>query len=479
MKLRLAIVLISIMIFLPQKALAYDWEFAEKWSGRLLLAVEGAGEAWYVNPVNLERYYLGRPADAFKMMQKLGVGISETDFAQIIKSNPATAVKTKLLDNLSGQIILQVEKNGEAWYIDPVSRQALSLGTPLAAWQLMRAKAVGITNNNLTKIKNIDTPAGRPAPVYTKGLYLTGYSAGNATKRQQIIKYLKDNNLNTVVIDIKDASGYVLYQSQIPEVIKNVLIVDLAAVFAEFQTQGIYVIARQVVFLDPKLAAKKPSWAVSSVSGGVWHDASGSAWMDPTIQEVWDYNLAIAKEAIKAGADEINFDYVRFPSDGAIGSAVYRHLNTTKALALKSFFKYLDQNLADEPAWVSVDFFGLTLDSANTSYDLGIGQRLADARLNVDYIYPMAYPSHYSTGYLGYKNPADYPYQVISTGLKKAHPLMSKGRAKLRVWIQAFDLGAVYDQTKIKQEIKAVEEDSTVQGWVMWNARNVYQNIEI
>ena len=141
---------------------------------------------------------------------------------------------------------------------------------------------------------------------------------------------------------------------------------------------------------------------------------------------------------------------------------------------MKAFFDYLGNALDNLPAYVSLDFFGLTLDSAKTGYDLGIGQRLLDGQFAADYLYPMAYPSHYADGYLGFGNPADHPYEVIRYGLKSARPLMEDGRARLRIWIQAFNLGAVYDGAKIRAQIRAVEEDQTVFGWLLWNARNVY-----
>lgn len=456
---------------LPLIAEAYDWNFAAKWSGRFFLATESTGEVWYVSPINLQRYYLGRPADALGVMQKLGRGISNQNFANL------TSGQNDLFKRLSGQIVLQVESAGQAWYLDPVTQKPIYLGRPIDAWNLMRQKSMGISKQNLSKIKIGGRTVTKPARAYVRGLYLTASTAGDPVKLATMIKYIKDNKLNAVVIDIKDERGYVTYNSQITGVPKLSYIDDLAKLFSELHQNNIYVICRQVVFLDSKLAAAKPNWAIMDAAGGSWRDANDNGWTDPTVREVWDYNLAISREAISAGADEINFDYVRFPSDGAVAAARYHHLNTTKNEAMKAFYEYIGEQLENEPAWISVDFFGLTMDSAATGREMGIGQRLVDARWPLDYIYPMAYPSHYGNGYLGFANPAEHPYEVIANGLRLARPTMGAGNAKLRVWIQAFDLGAVYDPSMIKQEIKAVEDDQSAAGWVMWNKRNEYQEL--
>lgn len=455
-------------LFAPKASLAYDYSFSKKWAGRILLQTEENGEAWYINPVNLKRYYLGRPDDAFQIMLDLGLGISNADLGRL----PDDEV---LLKRLLGRILLQVEQNGEAWYVDPIEQRALFLGAPKDAFKLMKEKVHGISNENLEKIKIYKKEDEK---FYAKGLYLTGYSAGNPEKRRAMIDLIDSTELNSVVIDIKDATGYVLYNSAVPFVNeidgKRVLIKDLKSVFKQFKDNDVYVIARQVVFLDPVLAAKKPELAIEKEGGGLWEDYGGKTWVDPTRKEVWDYNIAIAKEAVSLGADEINFDYVRFPSDGPVETAVYHNLAGVKAEAMKSFFEYLGTELGGVEAKVSVDFFGLTLDNAKNGFDLNIGQRLIDAADFVDYICPMTYPSHYADGYLGFENPAEHPYEVVKRGLDMAREIMADRRAGLRVWIQAFDLGAVYDGDKIRAQIKAVEENNEASGWLLWNARNSY-----
>lgn len=319
---------------------------------------------------------------------------------------------------------------------------------------------------------------GKPQPVMAKGLYLTAYSAANPKKLKEIIDLLKRTELNSVVIDIKDYSGLVLYKSALDDV--NNLKTDegrlgnVKKMIARLHREGIYVIARQTVFQDPVLAEKRPDLAIKNTSGRLWRDRKGLAWVDPTNREVWDYNIRIAKEAIGFGFDEINFDYVRFPSDGNMSTAVYAATGTKKYEIMGDFYRYLNSELSSEPAWISIDMFGFVMEKTGED-DMNIGQRLADAINNVDYVCPMMYPSHYPAGHLGFSNPAAYPAAVIENGMKAGIGYFVGARAKLRPWIQDFNMGAVYGAEKIRAQIDVVEK-YTDAGWFLWNASNRYSD---
>lgn len=325
----------------------------------------------------------------------------------------------------------------------------------------------------------------KPKKQTVKGLYLTAYSAGSDKKIDEIIDLIKKTELNSVVIDIKDYSGKILYGSKVPLVnqlkTKDNRLGDARALIKKLHDNGIYVIARQTVFQDPILAEKKPEWGVKDGEGsdGLWRDKKGLAWVDPTQKGVWNYNLAIAKEAIQLGFDEINFDYVRFPSDGDMSRASFALNGRSKQKVMREFFQFLNQKLANQPVWISIDMFGFVMEK---HYGLSIGQRLVDAVDNVDYICPMMYPSHYPVGHLGFDNPAEHPAEVIENGMKMGLPYFdgeplgnARGeRAKVRPWLQAFDIGAVYsDGTLIRAQIDAVEKYGDA-GWLLWNAANRY-----
>lgn len=316
----------------------------------------------------------------------------------------------------------------------------------------------------------------KPAVIEAKGIYLTAYSAANPTKRAQMIDLINRTELNSVVIDIKDYTGYLLYDSDVP--LANELgletdrLGDVSAIIKDFHDNGIYVIARQTVFQDPILAEKRPDLAIKATYGGLWRDHKGLAWVDAAKEEIWEYNVDIAKEAIALGFDEINFDYVRFPTDGNMAAIVYSHGDMEKHDVMRGFFSYLSEELKHEPAYISLDFFGFTMERHD---GMIIGQRLEDAVDLVDYICPMMYPSHYPSGHLGLQNPAAVPGIVIEHGMKEGVPYFEGKRAEARPWIQAFNLGAVYDAGRIRAQIDAVEA-YTGGGWLLWNAANRYSD---
>ncbi|HUV81018.1 MAG TPA: putative glycoside hydrolase, partial [Patescibacteria group bacterium] len=211
----------------------------------------------------------------------------------------------------------------------------------------------------------------------------------------------------------------------------------------------------------------------------LWLDNAGLAWIDPAAKESWDYNIAIAREVAALGFDEINFDYIRFPSDGNLRDMSFPlwDENIPKHSVIKEFFGYLRQELPDVK--LSVDLFGLSSVSFD---DLGIGQIIEDAFEYFDYVCPMVYPSHYAYGFLGYQNPAAYPYEVVKDSMEKALGRLAvfnqskKVKARLRPWLQDFNLGAVYDAAMVRSEIAAVYDAAKddFSGFMLWNSSNVY-----
>lgn len=335
----------------------------------------------------------------------------------------------------------------------------------------------------------VNEPLKNP-PAIAKGLYLTGWVAGSSARQDQIIALMKKNGLNSVVVDIKDYSGHVSYAMDVPEVKKSgadkeLRMGDPFNMIRKFHENGIYVIGRISTFQDPILAKAHPEWAMlNTATGKPWADRKGLSWMDPAAKPVWDYDIAIAKDAFNRGFDEINFDYVRFASDGnlkSIGFPVWDKV-TPKHQVIADFFRYVREQLAGKT--ISADLFGLT---AVNSDDLGIGQVIEDAYKNFDYVSPMIYPSHFANGFIGYQNPAQYPYEVIKYSMEKALAKLDRLQAsstpevklaKLRPWLQVFDMGAVYDKSKVDAQIRATEQvlaTSTANGgWLLWDAANTY-----
>jgi len=342
-------------------------------------------------------------------------------------------------------------------------------------------------------------PLANP-PALVKAVYLTSWSAAAPSKLNYLIDLIKKTELNAAVIDIKDYSGYVVYNIKNAEVEKygarQIRIPKINFLIKRLHDQGIYVIGRLTVFQDPVLAKARPDLAVKdSATAKTWLDRKGLAWIDPAAKEAWDYNIAIAKDALERGFDEINFDYIRFPSDGDLSRMAFPFYDsqTPKSEIIKEFFKYLRERTIGSK--ISADLFGL---STVRNDDLGIGQIIEDAYAYFDFVCPMVYPSHYAPNFLGYKNPAQYPYEVVGYSMKGAAGRLknylgkqeaakeeepetggekqaaeSQGQAKLRPWLQDFDLGANYDALLVRLEIKAVEENSA-DGWMLWNPENSY-----
>ncbi|MFH1427607.1 MAG: phosphodiester glycosidase family protein [Patescibacteria group bacterium] len=144
--------IITTLLFLLLPLISQAVNLGEKLSGQILLNVEGYGEAWYVYPEDNKRYYLGRPADAFKVMRELGLGITELDFQKIAQADMPVSGDLELAKKLAGKIILQVEKNGEAWYIYPKDFKKYYLGRPDDAFRIMRELSLGITRENLAQV---------------------------------------------------------------------------------------------------------------------------------------------------------------------------------------------------------------------------------------------------------------------------------------------------------------------------------------
>ncbi len=313
-------------------------------------------------------------------------------------------------------------------------------------------------------------------PWYIKGVYLTSWTAGDSSRMDYFIDLIKKTELNAVVIDIKEVDGRIAFDtdSQLIDDLdaENILIPDIKALIKKLHQENIYVIARIVVFKDAFLSNLKPELALKTSTGKLWHDWRGKTWLDPASKEVWDYHVEIAKQAIEVGFDEINFDYIRFPSDGDISKIVYPVWDnkTPKPEIIRQFSEYLNQELKPLGAFLSIDLFGLTMIRED---DMNIGQVLENAIPYFDFICPMVYPSHYPPDFEGYKNPADYPYEIIKMNLSQGKERIGQGTAKLRPWLQDFDMGANYDARMINLEKQAVY-DTDSYGWLLWNPASRY-----
>ncbi len=338
-------------------------------------------------------------------------------------------------------------------------------------------------DNNQEKIERPQKLKNPPSPI--RGIYITAWVAGGSSRINELITLIDETELNAVVIDVKDYSGKLSFETNIPlaEEIgahNEIRIADIDSLIKKLHERNIYVIGRTQVFQDPTLAKARPDLAVQdNYTGSIWRDHKGLSWLDPMSQEVWDYNLDIAREMDERGFDEINFDYIRFPSDGILERMSFPFWDevTPRYDIIRSFFKYMREETAKDNIIISADLFGMAAWLAlDFDYDLNIGQRLIDALPYFDYICPMVYPSHYAGTGTGYKNPAEYPYEIVFTSLKNAQNLIAtttSATAKIRPWLQDFDIGAIYSGPEVRAQIQAAY-DNGVEEWLLWNASNRY-----
>lgn len=322
-------------------------------------------------------------------------------------------------------------------------------------------------------------PAGRCvdvrlSPLKVRGLYIP-MGILRAPKRFWALMDLVTTSrvLNAVVIDVKGDYGRIAWESRVPLVaeLKNQLEpkVDLRKALAEAHRRGIYTIARFVVFKDDPLATHKPEWGVRREDGTIWKDGEDLAWANPFREEVWQYNLALLEEVAQLGFDEIQLDYLRFPSDGDISAIVYEEENTreTRTAAIRGFMEQFHQRLAPYPVYTSADVFGLTV-WVVPGEDMNIGQRVEDIAPYVDYLSPMVYPATFIPGNLGYEAPHKKPYEVIYRSVKQAQARVPPG-TRVRPWLQAY----WYTLPEMQIQRLAAEEAGS-DGWLFWNAGGTY-----
>ncbi|MCL6450514.1 MAG: putative glycoside hydrolase [Acetobacteraceae bacterium] len=314
-------------------------------------------------------------------------------------------------------------------------------------------------------------------PQAVRGLYMTGWTAGRPAEFLRLLALIDGTELNAAVVDVKDVTGRTTYPTRVPAAVaagaSSSLIPDLRALVRELERRHIYPIARLVVFCDPVLARARPELAVSRAGGGIWRDRTGAGWTNPYLPQVWEYNLALAAEAVEAGFREIQFDYVRFPSDGFIQGCVYPGADgRPRSRVVAAFLSLARERLGRLGAVVSADIFGLVPSAED---DLGIGQYLEHLAPAVDILCPMAYPSHYAPGSFGLPDPDLEPRATVSRTLSDAlHRLKRWDPAPvLRPWLQDFSLRNPYGPSQVRAEIQAVL-DAGLESYLLWNPSNRY-----
>ncbi len=343
------------------------------------------------------------------------------------------------------------------------------------------ASAVALEQTGQTQSAPGQVPAAR-----VKALYLTGWTVGLAARLEHYVELANRTELNAYVVDIKDDDGYVGYESQVPLVreIKGwIPKYKVEPVIRAFHDNGIRVIGRVACFKDPVLSSKRTDLAIKDRTGKPWKDNKKRTWLDPYNPDAWAYLVDIAREGIRNGFDEIQFDYVRFANDGPREQMVFDDKGKPRHQAINAFLAYARLHMPE--VVLSADVFGIICETPEDQE--GIGQYLEYVGCDVDHISPMAYPSHYALGQVvngtQYAKPDLDPYGVVHNTLLKARrrtePVQDY-RAGIRPYLQDFTatwLGGGnyqrYGAEQVRQQIKAVY-DAGYEEWILWNASNKY-----
>lgn len=338
-------------------------------------------------------------------------------------------------------------------------------GTFEGSEETTRAQSLKITAKDKSGNETSDYVVTQKTP-QAKGAHVSIYIAASDTDLGKMISLVDRTELNALQIDLKDEAGMIGFSLDYPlaQQVKAVNdYIKMDSVVDQLRYRDIYSIARVVCFKDPKLGKGRPDLAVQSKGGGVWGKGQ---WLDPYSKEVWDYDLATAEAAARAGFNEIQFDYVRFPSDGNVKDCAYPHQDARQpGQVIDDYLTYARDRLAPYNVFISADLFGLT---ASAQGDMNIGQKVTDVSQRVDFISPMVYPSHYNLGEYNIKVPEANPGEIITKSLDDFKKKMSGTRATLRPWLQDFTLKIPYTPDMVRRQIDATEALGIKQ-WLLWD----------
>ena len=316
------------------------------------------------------------------------------------------------------------------------------------------------------------TAGTRALPVEIRGVHVTMGLASLPGKLDEYLDLERDG-LTALELDVKDENGQVGFTSPgVPLAARVGAVRDYYSARAAARLaheRDIYLIGRVVVFEDPILARARRDLAIQWPDGSVWRDSAGLGWTNPYDRRVWDYNVDIAVAAARAGFDEIMFDYVRFPSDGDVDSAVYRNRGAlSKREAIPAFLRYAARRLERHDVRISAAVFGLS-----ASRDLGIGQLPRRMAPYLDGMYAMTYPSLFGAGELGIADPSTAPGETVARALRRFAIRLRGTQVLVVPWVQDFSFTTPFEFEQVRAQIDAARR-AGAKGFMLWNAEGVY-----
>ncbi|MFA5032413.1 MAG: putative glycoside hydrolase [bacterium] len=300
-----------------------------------------------------------------------------------------------------------------------------------------------------------------------RGIYLYPYAA---VKLEKYLAYIKESEINAVVIDFKDASGYVTYNTNLPSVKEagaEHSLLNVENIVTQCKSAGLRLIARVVLFEDSVFAwYKGGKYSLKGEDGRIWSDGQGMYWTNPCNREVWKYNIDIAKELVSRGVTEIQFDYIRFPS--SYGDYRPYRLEGQKETTIENFLKTAYTTLHPLGANIGAAVFGFSLWQPLKCE----GQNLDLMAKWLDVIYPMLYPSHFAAA-PEYTRERDY--SLIFNSLAKGDMVIPE--SKFVPYIQGFKMRSPgFGPDYVANQAEAVQ-NSKAWGYIIWNPRSKYETV--
>ncbi|MGH3133100.1 MAG: putative glycoside hydrolase [Gaiellaceae bacterium] len=316
------------------------------------------------------------------------------------------------------------------------------------------------------------TNGPRPLPVEIRGVHVTMALASLPGKLEEYVD-LEREGLTAIELDVKDENGEVGFTVGAPRLAKAIgatrNFYKAGAAARLVHDRGLYLIGRIVVFEDPVLAHARPELAVRRSDGSVWEDSAGLGWANPYDRRVWDYNVDVAEAAARGGFDEIMFDYVRFPSDGDVDSAVYSHRAGLRMNDVApAFLRYAARRLEPQGVRVSAAVFGLS-----AMRDMGVGQIPRRMAPYLHALYAMTYPSLFGAGELGLADPSAAPGATVARALKRFQRALRGRDVLLLPWVQDFSFTTPYGKDEVRAQIYSARVAGS-KGYLLWNASGVY-----
>lgn len=313
-----------------------------------------------------------------------------------------------------------------------------------------------------------------------RGIYANATMAGHPSFPSLLDK-IAAHGMNALVIDVKDVTGFFTYPSKIPLALevkanKHKTISSFNRLVRFAHARGLRVIARVTCFRDENLGPQRHDLAVQKKGGGA-HVAPSKIidWLDPANEGVQGYILAAVDEALEAGADEIQLDYVRYPTEGVWDADFHlKERGLTPASVITGFVQKVHEHTQKAHAALSLDVFGVVAWRDKRDID-ATGQDLRLLAPHIEALSPMVYPSHFAPGFNGYEQPGDHA-DIVGIGTRRAIQELEAAGVKVpvRPWVQAFpwkttSFGAAYVRDQIDEGKKAGGV-----GFLAWNSGGEY-----